>query len=79
MNTAYYRNDAVDADLAKALETTDRAKKAELYADAQRRIWADAPWIALVQEKIVYARSKRLQGAYVMPDGSFNFDEIAIK
>lgn len=79
VNTAYYRNDAVDADLAKALETTDRAKKAELYADAQRRIWADAPWIALVQEKIVYARSKRLQGAYVMPDGSFNFDEIAIK
>ncbi|WP_250535382.1 glutathione ABC transporter substrate-binding protein GsiB [Caballeronia sp. AZ10_KS36] len=78
-NTAYYKNDSVDADLQKALATTDRNEKAALYADAQKRIWADAPWIFLVTEKVVYARSKRLSGAYVMPDGSFNFDEIAIK
>ncbi|MDR5739783.1 MULTISPECIES: glutathione ABC transporter substrate-binding protein GsiB [unclassified Caballeronia] len=78
-NTAYYRNENVDADLQKALATTDRNEKAALYADAQKRIWADAPWIFLVTEKVVYARSKRLSGAYVMPDGSFNFDDIAIK
>ncbi|WP_321793076.1 glutathione ABC transporter substrate-binding protein GsiB [Caballeronia sp. J97] len=78
-NTAYYKNDQVDDDLSKALATTDRGEKAKLYADAQKRIWADAPWIFLVTEKVVYARSKRLSGAYVMPDGSFNFDEIAIK
>jgi glutathione transport system substrate-binding protein len=78
-NTAYYKNDQVDDDLAKALATTDRNEKAKLYADAQKRIWDDAPWIFLVTEKVVYARSKRLSGAYVMPDGSFNFDEIAIK
>ncbi|GGD93474.1 glutathione ABC transporter substrate-binding protein GsiB [Caballeronia grimmiae] len=78
-NTAYYKNENVDADLQKALATTDRNEKAALYADAQKRIWADAPWIFLVTEKVVYARSKRLSGAYVMPDGSFNFDEIAIK
>ena len=79
VNTAYYKNDIVDSDLKQALETTDQAKKATLYADAQKRIWNDAPWIFLVQEKVVYARSKRLSGAYVMPDGSFNFDNIAIK
>ncbi|WP_042337409.1 glutathione ABC transporter substrate-binding protein GsiB [Paraburkholderia ferrariae] len=79
MNTAYYSNPAVDADLSKALETTDRAQKAALYADAQKRVWADAPWIFLVKEKIVYAHSKRLAGAYVAPDGSFNFDEIALQ
>jgi glutathione transport system substrate-binding protein len=79
MNTAYYRNDTVDSDLKQALETTDRTQKAALYADAQKRIWAHAPWIFLVKEKVVYARSKRLSGAYVAPDGSFNFDEIAIK
>ena len=78
-NTSYYKNDNVDSDLSKALETTDRAQKTALYADAQKRIWADAPWIFLVQEKVVYARSKRLSGAYVAPDGSFNFDEIALK
>jgi glutathione transport system substrate-binding protein len=79
VNTAYYKNDNVDSDLTKALETTDRAQKAALYGDAQKRIWTDAPWIFLVKEKIVYARSKRLSGAYVAPDGSFNFDEIALK
>jgi glutathione transport system substrate-binding protein len=78
-NTAYYKSDQVDDDLSKALATTDRGEKAKLYADAQKRIWADAPWIFLVTEKVVYARSKRLSGAYVMPDGSFSFDEIAIK
>lgn len=79
VNTAYYKNDTVDSDLKQALETTDRAKKAALYTDAQKRIWNDAPWIFLVQEKVIYARSKRLSGVYVMPDGSFNFDDIAIK
>jgi glutathione transport system substrate-binding protein len=79
VNTAYYKNDTVDSDLTKALETTDRTQKAALYGDAQKRIWTDAPWIFLVKEKIVYARSKRLAGAYVAPDGSFNFDEIALK
>lgn len=78
-NTAYYKNDKVDDDLAKALATTDRGEKAKLYADAQKQIWTDAPWIFLVTEKVVYAHSKRLSGAYVMPDGSFSFDEIALK
>ncbi|RZT41969.1 glutathione transport system substrate-binding protein [Cupriavidus agavae] len=79
LNTAYYKNDQVDADIAGALRTTDRAEKSKLYKDAQERIWKDAPWAFLVTEKIVYARSKRLTGAFVMPDGSFNFDEIDIK
>jgi glutathione transport system substrate-binding protein len=79
LNTAYYKNDQVDSDLSQALQTTDRAKKTALYTDAQKRIWADAPWIPLVQEMIVYARNKRLHGAYVMPDGSFNFDDISIE
>lgn len=79
MNTAYYKNPAVDEDLSKALETTDRAQKTALYTDAQKRIWADAPWVFLVKEKIVYARSKRLAGAYVAPDGSFNFEDISIR
>nr|WP_050453368.1 glutathione ABC transporter substrate-binding protein GsiB [Candidatus Burkholderia verschuerenii] len=78
-NTAYYKNGNVDDDLQKALAMTDRNEKSKLYADAQKRIWDDAPWIFLVTEMVVYARSKRLSGAYVMPDGSFNFDDIAIK
>ncbi|AOZ08965.1 glutathione ABC transporter substrate-binding protein GsiB [Cupriavidus malaysiensis] len=79
LNTAYYKNDHVDADIAGALRTTDRGEKARLYKDAQERIWKDAPWAFLVTEKVLFARAKRLSGAYVMPDGSFNFDDIDIK
>lgn len=30
-------------------------------------------------KNLVYARSKHLSGVYVMPDGSFNLEEIAFK
>ncbi|MCZ3141013.1 hypothetical protein NYZ10_19535, partial [Acinetobacter baumannii] len=79
LNTAYYKNEQVDADIAGALRTTDRNEKARLYKDAQQRIWKDAPWAFLVTEQVLYARSKRLSGAYVMPDGSFEFENIDIK
>ncbi|WP_442796483.1 glutathione ABC transporter substrate-binding protein GsiB [Pandoraea sp. XJJ-1] len=78
-NTAYYKNDAVDADFNKALLTTDRAEKAKLYTDAQKKIWNDAPWAFLVTEKLLYARNKNLSGVYTMPDGSFNFTDISMK
>jgi len=78
-NTAYYKNDAVDADIAKALNTTSADEKDKLYADAQRRIWKDAPWAFLVTEQLLSARNKKLTGMYVMPDGSFDFNEIELK
>jgi glutathione transport system substrate-binding protein len=78
-NTAYYSNPAVDEDIHKALDTTDGKQKAQLYADAQKRIWADAPWAFLVTEELVSANSKKLTGFYVMPDASFNFDDVDLK
>ncbi|QRX82025.1 glutathione ABC transporter substrate-binding protein GsiB [Glaciimonas sp. PAMC28666] len=78
-NTAYYKSAKVDGDIANALTTTDRVQKTALYKDAQTEIWKDAPWAFLVTEKLLYARSKNLKGMYVMPDGSFNFDEIELK
>ncbi|MFZ4479840.1 MAG: glutathione ABC transporter substrate-binding protein GsiB [Rhodoferax sp.] len=78
-NTAYYKNDAVDADIAKALNTTSAAEKTKLYTDAQQRIWKDAPWAFLATEQLLSARSKNLSGFYVMPDASFNFDEVELK
>ena len=78
-NTAYYKNAEVDADISKALLTTDNAEKTKLYADAQQRIWKDAPWVFLVTEQLVSARTKNLSGFYMMPDASFNFDEIELK
>lgn len=78
-NTAYYKNEAVDSDIAKALNTTNPAEKTKLYTDAQQRIWKDAPWAFLVTEQLLSARSKNLNGFYVMPDASFNFDDVELK
>jgi glutathione transport system substrate-binding protein len=78
-NTAYYKNPAVDEDIQKALKTTDAKEKTALYTDAQKRIWADAPWAFLVTEQLLSANSKKLSGFYVMPDASFDFDEVDLK
>ena len=43
-NISYYKNPTVDADIMKALGTTDRAEKTKLYTEVQEEIWKDAPW-----------------------------------
>ncbi len=78
-NTAYYKNDAVDDDIKKALNTTSGPEKTKLYTDAQKRIWNDAPWAFLVTEKLLSAHAKGLTGFHVMPDASFNFDDVDLK
>ncbi len=78
-NTAYYKNETVDGDLAKALATTDKAEKTRLYTEVQKQIWKDAPWAFLVTERLVSVRAKNLAGFYMIPDGSFNFDEVELK
>ncbi|VXC64260.1 putative peptide transporter subunit: periplasmic-binding component of ABC superfamily [Enterobacterales bacterium 8AC] len=78
-NTAFYSNPQVDEDLAAALATTDRTKRQALYQQVQDRIWADAPWIFLVTERLLSANNKQLSGFYVMPDASFNFDNADLK
>ena len=71
------RTTKVDADIKKARSsTTDSAEKAKLYKDAQETIWNDAPWAPLVVEQLLSAHNKKLSGVYVIPDASFNFDEI---
>ncbi|HXX83979.1 MAG TPA: glutathione ABC transporter substrate-binding protein GsiB [Casimicrobiaceae bacterium] len=78
-NYTFYKNERVDADIKNALLTTDKTEKAKLYKDAQETIYKDVPWVPLVTEKLLSAKSKRLSGVYTMPDGSFNFTEIDLK
>ncbi|WP_443743934.1 glutathione ABC transporter substrate-binding protein GsiB [Sutterella sp.] len=78
-NESYYSNKMVDEKLMEALATTGREKKAELYADIQKQIWNDAPWIFLVNEKNIAGSAKNLTGFYIQPDASFNFTELEVK
>ncbi len=78
-NTAYYSSPVVDKALRDALNTTDEAKKTEFYKIAQEQIWKDAPWAFLVTEVNVSASRDNLTGFYIMPDGGYDFDELAFK
>ncbi|QHJ00211.1 glutathione ABC transporter substrate-binding protein GsiB [Xylophilus rhododendri] len=78
-NMSYYKNDIVDASIAKALVTVDEKEKEALYKTAQEQIRKDLPRVPLVTEQNLAAHAKRLSGVYVMPDGNINSDEIAVK
>ena len=75
-NTAYYKSQKLDSDLKAALATTDKTEKAKFYKDAQETVYQDTPWVPLVTEELLSAKSKKLSGVYTMPDGSFNFIDI---
>ena len=70
-NVAYYHNDAVDKDVADALLTADPAVRGRAYADAQKRVWEDAPAVWLAIDRILDAKAKTLKNAYRIPDGGF--------
>jgi len=77
-NTAYYSSDAVNAQIQAGLTTADPAKRAAAYKAAQEQIWKDAPWIFLVSDDILSAKSKKLSGVYVMPDGQMLTEDAAL-
>lgn len=74
-NVGYYSNPDVDKDLNDALATADSTKRGALYADAQARIWKDAPWIFLGVDHILAAHSAKLSGVYQIPDGGLLIEE----
>ena len=79
-NTAYYKNDeGRRRHQERAARRPTAAEKAKLYKDAQETIWNDAPWAPLVVEKLLSAHNKKLSGVYVIPDASFNFNEIDLQ
>ncbi|MEM1927937.1 MAG: ABC transporter substrate-binding protein [Acidilobaceae archaeon] len=66
-NRMQYRNPTVDDLLEKARAERDPARRAQLYAEAQRLIWSDAPWIFLHYEDIIVASKPGLVGFEIQP------------
>ncbi len=60
-NRALYKNARFDALLQQARLTTDQAKRAQLYREAQRILVDDAPWVFVDHEIQIAALSKRVQ------------------
>lgn len=77
-NTAYYNNEEVNQLIGDALKTADSSERGKIYAKIQEKIWKDAPWAFLAVTDTTYGHKNYLKGAFVLPDGSLNVDQMKI-
>ncbi len=78
-NRALYKNDTFDDLLHQARLTTDQAKRAELYRQAQRILADDPPWIFVDHEIQTAVHSKRVQGFKLHPSFDLRVETISLK
>jgi peptide/nickel transport system substrate-binding protein len=78
-NSAGYSNAAVDGLLSAASTETNPAKRADLFAKAQRQVNADAPWIFLWVPQDIYGVSNRLKGWQPSADSRVNLHRAYIQ
>jgi peptide/nickel transport system substrate-binding protein len=78
-NRALYKNARLDELLQQARVTTEQAKRAELYRQAQRVLFEDPPWIFIDHEIQVGAVSKRVQGFNLHPSFDLRVETISLK
>jgi len=66
-NLGFYSNPAVDAALDRGRFNADPQVRLEAYAEAQRLIWEDAPWIFLHSELQLTGLRENVHGFVVHP------------
>jgi len=76
-NRVYYRNPRVDTLIAQGLAETDQNKRKQLYAELQKILAEDLPFINLWYYDNVLVHSKRLADVKLSPSGDYNFLKIA--
>lgn len=77
-NTAYWQNDEFDALLDEALATTDTAKLADLYGQAQDIVWEECPWVFLGSDQVLAGEKTYVSGISLRPDGSLYFAQASL-
>ena len=73
VNRGHYRNAEVDALLDRATRSTDDAERKELYAQVQRIVARDAPYIGLWYKTNVIIYQPELEGVSLSPIGDYTF------
>lgn len=70
--TAHYSNKKVDSLVARADQELDAEKRRQLYCDAWKIIWKEAPWIFLWVQKFPIAYSSDVTGISYLPNEKFD-------
>lgn len=75
-NVAFYSDPTVHGLLIAAQGAVSRDERVKLYADAQDRIAADAPWVPLAHSQVVYAARRDLANVMMTPTGHVVFSKV---
>ena len=78
-NAAHYHNPEVDKLLGEAAREVSHDKRIQLYADIQKRIHDDAPWIFINSVLQVRAVRKEVQNYHLNPTQMFfDMDQVSL-
>ena len=72
-NRGYYSNPAVDRLIDEARRTPDQQKRKQLYAEVQRILADDLPYINLWYFDNVVVHSRRVRNLHVGAAGNYDF------
>jgi peptide/nickel transport system substrate-binding protein len=76
--TSHYWNPKVELLVSEAAREPDDQKRADQYAEAQRIVWDDAPWIFLWSPSFLMVHSARLQGITALPTEKFSVAHVTL-
>ena len=69
--TTFYKNPEVDRLIEAANSEVDPEKRAELYCEASKLIWEDAPWIFLWVQRFPIVYSSKVTNISYLPNEKF--------
>ncbi|MBV9580801.1 MAG: ABC transporter substrate-binding protein, partial [Chloroflexi bacterium] len=70
--TSHYWNPKVEVLADEAAREPDDQQRTDEYAEAERTVWDDAPWIFLWSPSFVLVHSARIQGITTLPTQKFS-------
>jgi ABC-type transport system substrate-binding protein len=70
--TSHYWNAKVELLVSEAAREADDQRRQDQYAEAQRIVWDDAPWIFLWSPSFLMVHSARIQGFSALPTEKFS-------
>jgi peptide/nickel transport system substrate-binding protein len=70
--TSHYWNPKVELLVSEAAREPDDQQRQNEYAEAQRIVWDDAPWIFLWSPSFLIVHSARVQGLTALPTEKFS-------
>lgn len=72
LGTSFYSNPKVDTLIAKADRELDQNKREQLYCQASKIVWKEAPWIFLWSQRFPIIYGSDVQGVSFLPNEKFD-------